>query len=362
MAVSHNNASSACCRSNSRNLDDSLSNLAQNDSLNISEVCSAEEAQAQEQITSKKDEILEFINNTERAIAATSSEEVRRKLSRDSTAHLFARIESTLHLCQSKFPDCPKDKPIKRQTRSGGRTANDKLAADIIALIKYYTSGELTIEFNEIFKKSTASSSDKVQEILKSLGYDEAKQFIRFAEDLEVKLCQLREDFEQTRADLMTDVSNLKQHLCEKQAKIESLESEMATLKGNYKTDTENTRNKLESIDTELIGQSENISELKQSTHKICKKIDSLKKHANLNIDDAERSLRNIQKQSKASNQNLGNSSPIAINIESEESETSINASSNTSETSYAAAVGQKANHSIESSTENSSQENNVHG
>lgn len=208
---------------------------------------------------------MKFINDTQRAIAVTSSEEVKGKLSQDSTADLFAKRESILQICQRKFPDCPKDKLIRRQTRHGCRTANDKLATDIIALMKYYTSGEISVEFNEIFKKSmtTITSSDTMQEILKTLG---SKHFIKLAADLDVKLCQLREDFDQTRLDLMTEVSDLKHNLCEKQAKIESLESELATLKGNYKTDSESTRNKLESIDIMLTGQGESIIELKQST------------------------------------------------------------------------------------------------
>jgi hypothetical protein len=133
---------------------------------------------------------LKFINDTQRAIAVTSSEEVKGKLSQDSTADLFAKRESILQICQRKFPDCPRDKLIRRQTRHGCRTANDNLASDIIALMKYYTSGEISVEFNEIFKNftTTITSSDTTLEILKTLG---SKHFIKLAEDLDVKLCQL---------------------------------------------------------------------------------------------------------------------------------------------------------------------------
>ena len=137
MADSRDVLSSACCSNNSSDLADLLSNIVQNNSLNVTEVYSVDEVHVQEQITSKEDEILKFINDTQRAIAVTSSEEVKGKLSQDSTADLFAKRETILQICQRKFPDCPKDKLIRRQTRHGGRTANDKLATDIIALIKY---------------------------------------------------------------------------------------------------------------------------------------------------------------------------------------------------------------------------------
>ncbi|CAB4000596.1 Hypothetical predicted protein [Paramuricea clavata] len=156
----------------------------------------------------------------------------------------------------------------------------------------------------------------------------------------------------------MTEVSDLKHNLCEKQAKIESLESELATLKGNYKTDSESTRNKPESIDIKLTGQGESIIELKQSTQKICKKIDNLKKYANSNINDAERSFKNIQNQSNATNQNLDNDRPMAINIESEDP--NDNSNDNRSEITFAAVVKQKANHSLESNTKRSGSENTI--
>jgi hypothetical protein len=104
MADSRKILSSACCSNNSSDLADLLSNIVQNNSLNVTEVYSVDEVHVQEQITSKEDEILKFINDTQRAIAVTSSEEVKGKLSQDSTADLFAKRESILQICQRKFP------------------------------------------------------------------------------------------------------------------------------------------------------------------------------------------------------------------------------------------------------------------
>jgi hypothetical protein len=80
-----------------------------------------------------------------------------------------------------------------------------------------------------------------------------------------------------------------------------------------------------------------------------------LKKYANSNINDAERLFKNIQNQSNATNQNLDNDRPIAINIESEDK----NDNDNRSEITFAAVVKQKANHSLESNTKRSGSENN---
>ena len=106
-------------------------------------------------------------------ITATSSKEVKGKLSRESTADTFAKRESILQICQNRFPDCLKDKLIRRQTWHGGQTPSNKLATDIIALMKYYTSGEIPVEFNKIFKKSTAMLSSQGRFWSISLRFDD---------------------------------------------------------------------------------------------------------------------------------------------------------------------------------------------
>ena len=80
------------------------------------------------------------------------------------------------------------------------------------------------------------------------------------AENLDIKLCTLREDFDQTVACLKEEISELKSDLCEKQAKIQALESELATFKGNCKSSLENTKAKLESCEVELNKNEENIA------------------------------------------------------------------------------------------------------
>ena len=43
---------------------------------------------------------------------------------------------------------------MRRINRSGGKTANEKLAGDIIALAKFHSAREVTLEFYDMFKRS----------------------------------------------------------------------------------------------------------------------------------------------------------------------------------------------------------------
>jgi hypothetical protein len=69
------------------------------------------------------------------------------------------------------------------------------------------------------------------------------------------------------------------------------------------------------------------------------------------------RDVKNIQNQSNATNQNLDNDRPMAINIESEDP--NDNSNDDRSEITFAAVVKQKANHTEESNTKRSGSENN---
>ena len=90
-------------------------------------------------------EILKFIEDTERDIAAKSTEHVKPKgiLTRDKKANLYKRREKILDYCKSEIIECPKEKLVRRLNRTGGRSANEKLACDIIALVNFYSSREI---------------------------------------------------------------------------------------------------------------------------------------------------------------------------------------------------------------------------
>ncbi len=89
-----------------------------------------------------------------------------------------------------------------------------------------------------MFKKSSAnceSASASSQDSVRAKNSSEIDKFIAMAENLDIKLTKLREDFDQSVSSLVKEVSQLKSNLGGKQAKIRALELELATFKGNYK-------------------------------------------------------------------------------------------------------------------------------
>ncbi len=110
-------------------------------------------------------------------------------------------------------------------------------------MVNFYSAKEITVEFNDMFRKSLR---DNAQDILKSLNKEETKQLMSFIENFDVKLGELREDFEQTISQFKTEISDLKANLCEKQANIHSLESELASFGGNHQANLEEIRGKSE--------------------------------------------------------------------------------------------------------------------
>ena len=59
-----------------------------------------------------------------------------------------------IEYCKHKFPTFPKDKPLCRITCTGGKSANDKLASELVALVKYCCSGEMSVNIHDMFLKS----------------------------------------------------------------------------------------------------------------------------------------------------------------------------------------------------------------
>ncbi|CAB4021146.1 Hypothetical predicted protein [Paramuricea clavata] len=247
--------------------------------------------------------------NTE--ILTTSTAAVKAKLSKDSSAKLHGKRDKIMEYCRYKFPNFPKDKPLRRITRSGGKSANEKLASDIIALVKYCCSEEITVEINELFKKSSSVhpemsfSSSQGQKITNCTDID---QFTSLAENLDIKLCTLREDFDQTVTCLKDEISELKSDLCAKQAKIQALESELATFKGNCKSSLENTKAKLESCEIELNKNEENIAKHESNFQKLSKDLEKLRKET--------KEIGKVKSISK---------NPLAITIENQSSESNKN-------------------------------------
>ena len=108
----------------------------------------------------------------------------------------------------------------------------------------------MTVKVHDMFKKSSVAPETSFisSQSKKSTDCSDMGQFMSLAENLDGKLCSLKEDFEQTVRCLRDEISELKRDLCVKQAKIVTLESELATFKGNCKSNLEKANGKLESF------------------------------------------------------------------------------------------------------------------
>lgn len=211
------------------------------------------------------------IKDIEKDIIATSMEDVKANLSKDGSGKLNSLRDKIVEFCKVTYPEFPKGKPVRRITRSGGRTANEKLASDIVAMVKFCGSKEVTAELNELFPKLSSHSEASFIDLLsnsqdqsnpKTSSQEERKQLMTLVENLDAKLSQLKEDFDDKILILEREVGDLKSNLCEKQAKIYSLESELASFKGNYKSNKENMLDKLGNHELQLGKHRENLNKL----------------------------------------------------------------------------------------------------
>ena len=263
------------------------------------------------------DIISQHIENLERDIAATSSTEVKSKLSKYSSSNLTDMRAAIIKYCKQKLPNMPKGKPSRRLNRQGGRTAIDKLAADIIVLIKLCSSGVITSELIDMFPKQPNHGEQSLlnmtdnQSSITACGKDEcnAQLVNTFLEEMDVKFYNMKEDFDESVLNLRSEIAELKKDMCNKDAKIESLkrentelkeklcekhakvcslESEWAVFKGNYKFNKTFVSDNLEGQKAQLQGQQVNLDKLEDKFVKLSKDFDKLKKQLNTNKRSVE--------------------------------------------------------------------------
>ena len=205
---------------------------------------------------------------------------MKAKLVKDYRGKINSKRDKIADFCKRKFVDFPKEKLLRRMSRSGGKSANEKLAGDIIELVKFCLSREITVEFKDMFKKSSAGceSASANSQDSRTQDSSEIDKFIAMAENLDIKLTKQREDFDQLVSSLVKEVFELKSNLGEKQAKIRALESELATFKGNYKSAIENTKGKLESCEIEQNKHAENLKIHDCNIQKLFKDLDKYRK------------------------------------------------------------------------------------
>ena len=105
-------------------------------------------------------DILKYINIIERDIL------VKQKLLKYSSLNLNNMRTGIIELCKHKFPQFPRSKPFRRLNRQGGRSATEKLAMDILNVVKFCSSGEMTSEINYIFSKPPSQGAQSFLNVM----------------------------------------------------------------------------------------------------------------------------------------------------------------------------------------------------
>ena len=211
----------------------------------------------------------------------------------------------------------PNGKPSRRLNRQGGPMAKDKLAVDIIVLIKSCSSGVITSELIDMFPKQPNHGEQSLlnmtdnQSSTTACGQDgcNAQLVNTLLEEMDVKFYNMKEDFDESVLNLRSEIAELKKDMCNKDAKIESLkrenselkeklcendakvcslESEWAVFKGNYKFNKTFVSDNLARQKAQIQDQQASLEKLEDKFVKLSKDFDKFKKQLNTNKRSAE--------------------------------------------------------------------------
>ncbi len=130
-------------------LAESLSTFANDDTSRIGELIGSTGRLTEDSLANEEEKVLRFIKEIEREFLVTSMVDTKStNLWKQKQSELNARRDELIDYCKHNFIDFPKDK--RRVTRSG-KTANEKLSRDIIALVNFALTRQLTSELHHIF-------------------------------------------------------------------------------------------------------------------------------------------------------------------------------------------------------------------
>ena len=192
-------------------------------------------------------------------------------------------IHDQLHsYCLPQWPECPKKNLSRRNTRTGGRTTVEKFVTDITILAKFASSGELSQELADIFQKprtvenNLAYVSDlaSISEGSQGARRELTKNVSLILEEMDLKLCEAKENYLESMADMNNKIDDLKARLTEKDLKTEQLEEELAVVKGRHKTDYQMLWGKYEDYKVELKLLKENQTKAEQKYANLRKDVD----------------------------------------------------------------------------------------
>ena len=145
---------SALTRNKSRILAESLTNLVESESekFTLDESISViRENVPETNISSGDCEIFESIVNE---LNSASGEEVINNLVKQFSLKRLTHLRDVLtRLCRETWKDCPTGKLVRRVARKGGAKVETKFVTDIVELLKFWKSGEITQQLSEMFVK-----------------------------------------------------------------------------------------------------------------------------------------------------------------------------------------------------------------
>ena len=229
-----------------------------------------------------------FVNDLIDIIESKSSEAVIRHLVAKHASNLVDLRDKVLQVAQSKWNTCPKGKLLRRITRSGGTTTSEKLAQDIVLLVKFYESGEVSQGLTDIFQKvrNTELSYVLDRENDNNAEQPTLKKVLEMLEELEAKFVESCIQHKAEISKLKEELSGEQSVIAEKNTKINALETEISSMRVNCGTSKDLFNSKCESISDEM----ENISAIAKSIsteHKNLKEniLQINKKKTNQNID-----------------------------------------------------------------------------
>ena len=224
-------------------------------SANLAEILSSKASETQVDDNRSTDEcVTGFINDLINILQSKSSEAVIRHLVAKHASNLVGLRDKVLQVVQFKWSSCPKGKLMRRITRSGGTTASEKLAQDIVLLVKFYECGEVNQGLMDIFQKvrNTELSYVLDRENDNNVGQPTLKKVLEMLEELEAK-------FVESSIQHKAEIDKLKDELCsvqsviaEKNTKIIALETEISSMRANCRTSKDLLNSKCESICDEM--------------------------------------------------------------------------------------------------------------
>ena len=202
-------------------------------SANLAEILSSIASETQADDNRSTDECATgFVNDLINILQSKSSEAVIRHLVMKYASNLVGLRDKVLQVVQSKWSSCPKGKLIRRITRSGGTTASEKLAQDIVLLVKFYECSEVSQGLMDIFQKVRNTELSYVLgcENDNNVEQPTLKKVFEILEELEAKFFESSIQHKGEIDKLKDELSGVQSVIAEKNTKIIALETEISSM------------------------------------------------------------------------------------------------------------------------------------